>query len=213
MNSARSSPREGPYQPVSLPVPVLYAVPVSVVWFNPQAMQRRFDDLVHEYQQFGNLPSFLAPACLIRHGDGEGDGDPEALDTTSMMPPLPRRYSMRTEQSATLGQVFPLIKREGSAFAHIGIGRAPNVDVQVPLVGISKYHAYVNINADGEFTLADAGSQNGTRLVLERLEPRQPRAVDSGTRVYLAHHAFTFFTRAGLLEHIRAQRRVFASGG
>ncbi|HEX5659092.1 MAG TPA: FHA domain-containing protein [Polyangiales bacterium] len=176
-------------------------------------MQRRFDDLLREYAQFGSLPSFLAPACLVRHGDGESDGENEQpLDTTAMMAPLPRRYSLRTEHTATLGLVYPLIKREGSAFAHIGIGRATNVDVQVPLVGISKYHAYVNIGSNGEFTLADAGSQNGTRLVLERLEPRQPRELASGTRVYLAHYAFTFFTRGGLLEYVRTQRTPLAGG-
>jgi hypothetical protein len=174
-------------------------------------MQRRFDDLVHEYAQFGTLPSLVAPACLIRHGDGEGDLEQD-ITNTAMMPPLPRRYSMRTEHNATLGAVFPLVKREGSAFAHIGIGRASNVDVQVPLAGISKYHAYVNITASGEFTIADAGSQNGTRLVLERLEPRQQAPIQSGTRVYLAQHAFTFFTRTGLIAHIRTRGRSSAGG-
>jgi hypothetical protein len=180
---------------------------------NPQVMQRRFDDLVREYAQSGTLPSFVAPACLVRHGDGDGEGESEqALDTTSMMPPLPRRFSMRTEHTGTLGLVYPLLKREGSAFAHIGIGRASNVDVQISMVGISKYHAYVNIGANGEFMLADAGSQNGTRLVLTKLEPRNPVAVQSGSRVYLAHHAFTFFTRAGLIEFIRGQSSALAGG-
>jgi hypothetical protein len=174
-------------------------------------MQRRFDDLVREYAQFGNLPSFAAPACLVRHGDGDGDGD-QGLDTTAMMPPLPRRSSVRSEHSAALGLVYPLVKREGSAFAHIGIGRASNVDVQIPLIGISKYHAYLNISANGEFTLADAGSQNGTRLVLTKLEPRQPVNVPTGSRVYLAQHAFTFFTRSGLIEHIRGQSPSLAGG-
>jgi hypothetical protein len=180
---------------------------------NPQVMQRRFDDLVREYAQFGTLPSFVAPACLIRHGDGEGEGESEhALDTTAMMPPIPRRSSMRSEHTGTLGLVYPLMKREGSAFAHIGIGRASNVDVQIPMVGISKYHAYVNVGANGEFTLADAGSQNGTRLLLTKLEPRHPVTVHTGSRVYLAHHPFTFFTRPGLIEYIRGQRSALAGG-
>ncbi len=168
-------------------------------------MQRRFDDLLREFAQFGTLPSFIAPACLVRHGvGGEVDELEQSLEQTSMMPSGPRRYSMRNEHSSVLGAVYPIIKREGSTFAHIGIGRASNVDVQIPLIGVSKYHAYVNIGANDEFTLADAGSQNGTRLMLMRLEARQPVPIESDTRVYLAHHAFTFFTRSGLLTHLRS---------
>ncbi|MET0283538.1 MAG: FHA domain-containing protein [Polyangiales bacterium] len=167
---------------------------------------------MNEYAQFGTLPSLLAPACLIRHGDSDPEIEQD-ITSTAMMPPLPRRYSMRAEHNATLGAVFPLVKREGSAFAHIGIGRASNVDVQVPLAGISKYHAYVNITASGDFTIADAGSQNGTRLVLERLEPRQQAPIHTGTRVYLAQHAFTFFTRTGLIAHIRALGHASSANG
>jgi pSer/pThr/pTyr-binding forkhead associated (FHA) protein len=75
--------------------------------------------------------------------------------------------------------VVPLKKRlEANAFASmITIGRSPNNDVVIPYEGVSKFHAYVMVDAkSGNVTITDAGSSNGTTVRGNKLVPRTQRA-------------------------------------
>jgi len=105
--------------------------------------------------------------------------------------------------------VIRLEKRDGGAFAErIGIGRAPNVDVQILLSKVSKYHAYVTISDDGVVQLADARSTFGTFVEGQKLEPMTPIALGDGVAIRLATYEFRFHTPAGLRDAIARQYRI-----
>src|SRR5512136_1964238 len=57
---------------------------------------------------------------------------------------------------ANVGQVFKIAKRE------MVIGRDDDVDIQILDAGISRRHARVSTDGEGNFFLEDAGSRNGT---------------------------------------------------
>lgn len=70
--------------------------------------------------------------------------------------------------------VFPLRKSEANAFsAMVTVGRAGNNDIVLPYEGISKFHAYFAQSPQG-WTVADAGSTNGTFVLGKQLPPNAP---------------------------------------
>jgi hypothetical protein len=104
-------------------------------------------------------------------------------------------------------RVFLVRKRAGGAFAdRIGIGRATNADVSVPLATVSKYHAYFTVPEDlgAGYVLTDAGSTNGTFVDGRRLEDRESAPVRTGTQILLGPHRFVFFSAAALFERVRS---------
>ena len=52
----------------------------------------------------------------------------------------------------------------------VRIGRVNNNDLMVEDKWLSRYHAEIRRKEDGEYYIADVGSQNGTRLNDERIE-------------------------------------------
>lgn len=107
------------------------------------------------------------------------------------------------------GQVIPVVKRAGGAFAdRIGIGRAPNVDVRIPLSQISKYHAYLSKSASGGWTITDAGSRNGTSVNQSRIAERLPHPIEDGGDLMLGPYRFTFHTPEGFLEVVKRRAGV-----
>ncbi len=104
-------------------------------------------------------------------------------------------------------RVFLVKKRAGGAFAdRVGIGRAANADVSVPLATVSKYHAYFTVPEDlsASYRITDAGSTNGTFVDGRRLPDKQAVAVQTGTQILLGPHRFVFFTAAALFERVRS---------
>jgi hypothetical protein len=111
--------------------------------------------------------------------------------------------ALDSEPSIAVGHVIFVQKREGGVFPdRIGIGRAPNVDVRIPLSQVSKYHAYLS-NTGGEWTLTDAGSRNGTSVQGERLTDRSPHAIADGQELGLGAYRFAFHTPEGFLELVK----------
>ena len=107
------------------------------------------------------------------------------------------------------GDVARLEKRSGGAFAErIGIGRAPNVDVQLALSRISKYHAFVVVDDEGRVTLTDARSTFGTFVDSVPLEPMQAVRLEDGADVRLASYEFRFHTPAGLVAALERYNRI-----
>jgi hypothetical protein len=86
----------------------------------------------------------------------------------------------------------------------ITVGRTKNNDVVIPDVLISKFHAFFRL-VDADYELADAGSQNGTRLG-ERLLPPKGATVRlrSGDVVYFARLRFHFLDAGACWEELRA---------
>lgn len=99
--------------------------------------------------------------------------------------------------------VLPLRKRTGATtfLDRIGIGRAPNADVYVPLARVSKYHAYVTWQ-EGALLISDARSTFGTFVDDERLEPLVPKRLVDAARVGLGPYSFRFHTADGFLNHV-----------
>jgi len=101
--------------------------------------------------------------------------------------------------------VFPILKRAGTAFDHISIGRTASMDVVLPLLQVSKFHAYFTRDASGSYTLADAGSKNGTWIGTRRLPVRTPEPVRDGDRIRLGMYTFTFLTQTGFVELVKSR--------
>jgi DNA-binding winged helix-turn-helix (wHTH) protein len=69
------------------------------------------------------------------------------------------------------------------------LGRAPDAAIQIDSPGVSRYHARILV-ADGEATLEDLGSKNGTDLNGNRLTT--PRRLSDGNEVRLGAVILTF---------------------
>lgn len=79
--------------------------------------------------------------------------------------------------------IVPLRKRTTvqSAFQRrISVGRATNQDISLRDPSISKSHAWFELDEDGGFHVADAGSTNGTKIDGIAIEARATHPVDAG---------------------------------
>jgi hypothetical protein len=86
----------------------------------------------------------------------------------------------------------------------ITVGRARNNDIVVPEALVSKFHAFFR-PLDGGWSLADAGSVNGTFIEDKKLPPKgAPEAVAVGNRVTFGSTAFQFVDAAGLWAALNA---------
>jgi hypothetical protein len=166
-----------------------------------------FAEYLREFRSTGKLA--IDSAVIVRHGDGEEGFGQEASTMMGVEPSVVARPSLadRELDPRTLGLVFPLVKRPGNAFDYISVGRTSNVDVMLPLQQVSKFHAYFSKQADGEYTLADGGSKNGTRIGARALEVRVPSPVKSGDRIYFGPYAFWFFGAPQFQELIATKSR------
>lgn len=115
-----------------------------------------------------------------------------------------------------LSWVATVAKRPGSNVftAMVTIGRARNNDVELNSSTVSKFHAYVTLDAGGP-VLVDAGSTFGTFVHDHRLAPRRERhALRSGDGVRVGSVAMTFLDARAFYEHLRreADRHLRAAG-
>ena len=91
------------------------------------------------------------------------------------------------------GEVIPIAKRGGPFKDQIGVGRTRNVDVCLPLPGISKYHGFFTRVDSETYTVTDAGSTNGIRVGFSRIDPRTPTVVPDGTGISFGPYRFIFY--------------------
>lgn len=115
-----------------------------------------------------------------------------------------------------LSWVATIAKRPGSNVfsAMVTIGRARNNDIELNSSTVSKFHAYVTLDAGGP-TLVDAGSTFGTFVHDHRLAPRRERhLLKSGDGVRLGSVAMTYLDARAFYEHLRreAERPLRAAG-
>lgn len=84
-------------------------------------------------------------------------------------------------------EVF-LVHRVGSdGTSMVTVGRAANMDIVLNSPSVSKLHAYFQRSIDGSgWTVADAGSRNGTALNGHALPVKDPRPIQSGDLIVFA---------------------------
>jgi pSer/pThr/pTyr-binding forkhead associated (FHA) protein len=85
--------------------------------------------------------------------------------------------------------------RVGETFAPEGartlIGRSPECDIFLDDVTVSRKHAVV-VRSDGEFTIEDQGSLNGTFVNRARVESAR---LEDGDEVQIGKYRLTFLNR------------------
>lgn len=115
---------------------------------------------------------------------------------------LVARQRAALQATPNRGLAFPIKKRANGVFTDkIGVGRTRNVDITVPSVKVSKYHAFFSLEGEGEgarYAVTDAASKNGTVVDGDRLEPRVPHSLRSGSMVVFGGVEFTFYDADGL---------------
>jgi hypothetical protein len=103
------------------------------------------------------------------------------------------------------------IKKKGDRPFHgqIGVGRARNVDVCLPLARLSKYHGYFSELEGGGYAFTDAGSTNGTLVNGVRLERKVTSPLQDGVEMTLGPYRFVFYGPDAFCEMVvrRAQFR------
>jgi hypothetical protein len=109
----------------------------------------------------------------------------------------------RVESTANLSLVVFPVQHNGRSASHlITLGRAPDNDVVVPDVSISRFHAFVKDGGGGRWLMQDAGSTNGT-TVNGNTVPRQghgpPTELKSGDDVRLGQVDLTFLDSEALI--------------
>lgn len=98
------------------------------------------------------------------------------------------------------------VRKTNSTFpSMITVGRTRNNDVVIADVLISKFHAFFRIVGQ-HHELADAGSQNGTRVGERLLEPKGPALrVRYGDVIHFAQLRFAFLDAGAAWDALRAR--------
>lgn len=112
-------------------------------------------------------------------------------------------------------EVFPVLKLPGNPWPdRISVGRARNSDIVLPDNSVSKLHAHFIYDDDGDVTLVDAGSRNGTHVGKTKLTAGAPEKVSSGDSITFGAVTLRFLSAEDLFELIeRYVKPKSASGG
>ena len=106
------------------------------------------------------LEALLGPAQLIG-APPEHEADEEWSYQTRAI--THRSAALRTGIDLAHSWIFPVRKARSTFFARIVlVGRARTSDVFIDHASISKLHARIRRHESGSYTIADAGSKNGT---------------------------------------------------
>jgi hypothetical protein len=151
-----------------------------------------------------------APAALVRFRAAD-DAAASAANTITLdeEPEHTKDTDYEVEETMPLGkvdlddavelEVYPLVKKPGASFPdRITIGRTSNNDVVIADTSVSRLHAYVRRIGD-VWSVADAGSKNGTWLRGEALEARKERPLPSRALLRLGDVDVTFYLATDLL--------------
>jgi hypothetical protein len=142
-----------------------------------------------------------APAALVRHRSTDDaassgintitlDDDRAEVDFPEHDETLP---SGKIDPQEVDLEVYPLVKKPRASFPdRVTIGRTSNNDVVIADTSVSRLHAYVRRLGDA-WSIADAGSKNGSWLRGEKLEPRKERPLPSGAVLRIGDVDLTFY--------------------
>ena len=166
-------------------------------------LDRSFDDHLRSDCANGQLVGLKSGCPVLVRYDGDDDDSPERVYRTEFGRVASAHgtdMSPEHERRRPLGVVVSITKKEGAPFPEqIGLGRAANTDVSLPLTKLSKYHAFFREDGSRGFVVADAGSKNGTWVDGARLAAKAPAPVVDGTRIRVGPYKFFFYTWPGFL--------------
>ena len=91
----------------------------------------------------------------------------------------------------------------------VTLGRAPQNDIVVPVRSVSKLHAFLVEDEEGEMTITDAKSSFGTRVNKVPIEPERGLALSSGDSITFAKVAnATYLTPEGCFDYMQVIFRL-----
>lgn len=113
----------------------------------------------------------------------------------------------RTMEFAAITELTKPVGAEALALALEGkprllLGRDPACDLVINDGTLSAKHLVLTQGPTG-WSVADAGSSNGTRLHGEVLKPNEPRRLTEGARIEAAHVILTYWTPEGLWQRLQ----------
>jgi len=117
--------------------------------------------------------------------DDPGSTKPHHVAVGATPPGRPTAYLI-VLQGATAGQVVKLDRPS------CVIGRADRADLRLPDLGISGTHAVVRVASDGQVSIQDLHSTNGTRVNDERVDGTQK--LDDGDKISMGATTILKFT-------------------
>lgn len=164
----------------------------------------------HEVDEATFVARHPAPVFVVRKAvmpaPPRGDESPDWRVHTQRLPQVKLGPGAAESPFAhhQLGTVERLVKTDRNPFAGmITIGRAPNNDVCLPAVSVSKLHAYV-LEEKGAWFLRDSGSANGTFVNGVRVEQGTAARLNDGAHIAFGNDAEVLFkTPAGLYQMLR----------
>jgi hypothetical protein len=111
-------------------------------------------------------PAFL----LVRAQQSAGAADNLMVTRCEVASPTPQADGALDLNHLDGYEAYAVKRRARSRFGgdYVSIGRGDNNDIVLQSESVSKFHAFVTAKDDG-FTIADAGSRNGTFLNEERV--------------------------------------------
>ncbi|UJR80482.1 FHA domain-containing protein [Sandaracinus amylolyticus] len=146
------------------------------------------------------LAELLGPAQLL--------GAPPTVEDDEDEWSFQTRAILRPELGARLGlelsraYVFPVRKLRSTFADTILVGRASTSDVFVDDASISKLHARIRRQSDDAWTIADAGSTNGTAIGTRAINGEES-SLPYGTRLRIGKWSFRFERLDGTLAILR----------
>jgi hypothetical protein len=110
-------------------------------------------------------------------------------------------------------QVFPVVKQPGinPYTGMVTVGRADNCDVIIRSAEVSKFHFYLVPNpiVQGQYSIGDGGSKNGTLVGDVSIMPKKMEAIKSGDSIYLGTTVvLRFFTPGHFQEMVKRSPRI-----
>ncbi len=88
------------------------------------------------------------------------------------------------------------------------LGRAADNTLQLPDVSISRYHAFLGVDEEGQVRLSDLGSTNGTFINEKRIPDHTPIRIDDGDRLQFGANVVFKFIRPDPCDE-QFQREMF----
>ena len=127
----------------------------------------------------------------------------------------PGRWKPPASATVMLGESsssLPAAKTSGEALGlalvtspsgNFTLGRGNECDAPINDGTLSQLHLVFQRGTNGEWTVRDAGSKNGSWIDGKKMESGKPAPLRDGTRVVAAQVAFTYYTPAGMLARIK----------